>query len=464
MTKLLNPFDILKLYPGKVRLPALPRDESIPPEDYLKVKVHPGTNVSGRVFGVTGLPGTGKTYRLLHDVEAFNSYYGDTGFCQVTSLNNTTVDEVNRRQFTKNQLRSTNVKKHLTLHKIGWNLMGGKELPSEIKVRRKGSPEYNQKPLTKELAKQYVDDADYLNKKRHLKSAYKAWNATEDPFPDELLDTSALPNECGYDNTIYKICLEHQRQFEVGELVLAHPETPFRGALLIDEAQDLSPLHCVMLGWYALKEHLFIRFYGDPNQMMDQDRKMPFLWEQGAPIEEFYGIDKYRRCPLSIAELAEMTMPGLVAPAENWCQRGDLNEPILGQVIPTRTAVNGKGVRNPIPTCTGQSIHESRHRVETGLKYVAPGVVPGVKPEAIERAKEEGLPTVHLSTAFGVKGLEDDVVTVQPMLPKHVKAYLRGDITTRRRVYVALTRCKGRLIIHQEMLDMIIKGAAFKWN
>lgn len=464
MTKLINPFEILNLNPGKVFLPELPRDESITYESILDVPVNPGSFTSGRLIGVTGLPGTGKTHRLLNDVQALNNFHRKAKFCQVTSLNNTTVNEVKHRQSTNDQEGLARVQRHMTLHKIAYYDMGGEEHCGSVKMKRKVAPKYLTEEFTEESREQYVKDAPHRGAKRELAGAFKEWNPTEEPLPEDLSDRSALPQEFGYDYTLFRVCLEYQERFLRGDLVGSYQRGPFKGALLIDEAQDLSPLHAIVLGWYALEKHFYIRFYGDPNQMMDQDRKLPFLWEQGGKVEEFYGLDKYRRVPLQIAELAEMVLPGLVAPAEKWCKRDEFGRLVHGQIIPVPPPANGKQKRKPIEVSQGFSIHESRYRVNTGCKYVAPGVSTGCTVEAVEKPKREGRPHVVISTAFMVKGREHEVVTLQPMLPKHVAAYLRGDLQTRRRVYVAITRSKGRLIIHQEMLDMINEGANQRWD
>jgi hypothetical protein len=466
VTKLLNPFELLLEYTAPVYKPEILAPDD--PRDFLNRPMYPGEMSPGRLVLVQGFAGVGKTYRLMHDMDAINSLYWPQSFCAVTSLNNATVNEVNKRVRERSEGEPPwAIKYHRTLHKIIYHWIG-KEVGGQVRVHWKERAKYLDEPFNESSLAEYVADADYQDKeKRTLSGAFKAWDATREKLPSFLANPSTLPPECGFDWTLYKVCLEMERRFAAGELMLAAGELdlpphdePFRCALLIDEAQDLSPLHAVALGWYALEKHLSIRCYGDKNQAMDQDRQLPFLWEQGGEVEEFCGADPTkRRVPLNIGKLCEKVLPGRLPPAEEWCNTGEGGKG-QGRVIPVSTTTKSE----LIEVSRGFSLHESRYRVKTGFKSVAPGVKAGPTVESVQKLKDKGLPNVVISTPFMTKGRESELVTIQRWLPKHQRAYLRGCIQARNRLYVSLTRTTDLAMINTEMLDMIEQGRNHRWE
>lgn len=483
MSKLLNPFEILLEYQRPTYSPSSrPRVDASNP---LSTVMYPGECSPGPLVVIQGAAGVGKTHRLMGDMGLMNGIRGRLDYCEVTSLNNATVDEVNDRVCeeahsavkgasldeatpeeangrTREEMQRgvERVETHRTLHKTIYHWLG-KQVGGQVAARRTRPAQYLKEPFNDELLSQYVADAEYKDEeKRALKGAFKAWDATREPLPEFLANPAALPPECAYDWTLYKVCLEMERKFAAGELLLPSKTMPFRGALLIDEAQDLSPLHALALGWYALDHHLQVRCYGDPNQMMDQDRPMPFLWEQGGKLEYFFGADpSRRRVPMAIGRLCEMVLPGRVPPAEEWCNL-ESEAKGVGRVIPVSTPTK----RELIEVSKGFSIHESRYRVKSGFKFVAPGVAVGPTVGSVQKLKKQGLPHAVISTAFMTKGREHELVTIQRWLPKHQDEYLAGSVQARNRLYVALTRTTDIAIIHTEMYDMILRGRYHKWN
>jgi superfamily I DNA/RNA helicase len=394
----------------------------------------------------------------MHDMDAINSLHGSSSFCTVTSHANATVDEVNDRIRKRSEgMQPWELHYHSTLNKILYHWLG-KEVGGQVRVHWKKRAKFLDEPFDEHSIAEYVAEVDNRNdEKRALSRAFKAWDATKEKLPNHLANPAALPSECAYDWTLYKVCLEMERRLAAGELDLPPHDAPFRGALLIDEAQDLSPLHAVALGWYALDKHLSIRCYGDKNQAMDQDRQLPFLWEQGGEVEEFCGADPTkRRVPLNIGKLCEKVLPGRIPPAEEWCNTGQNK----GRIIPVTT----RSKREMIEVSRGFSIHESRYRVKQGFKFVAPGVKAGPKVESVQDLRDRGLPHVVISTPFMTKGRQAELVTIQRWLPHHQDDYLAGSLQARNRLYVSLTRTTDLTMIHAEMLDMIEQGKNYRWK
>jgi AAA domain-containing protein len=424
-----NPFEVMKK--GRVFLPDPPHDWST--TSPLDVPLYPGRwNEAGRGLIIQGAPGVGKTHRLLHDLTTLNSLWGRIDkYGMVTSKNNATVNEANirleRRYCT-------------TAHALLWRWKGS-EVGGQIEPpKKRGRPPYFRHLPTAQLRKQYVDDAGYGRKgdARDYSEAFLSWDPMREPLPDLLSDPSQIPSSCAFSWTALQICLDCEARFQAGRMTI--PEGKFRGALLIDEAQDIEPLLALALGWFALEKHLEVRCYGDPNQMLDQDRELPFLWDQFGEVEMFFGSDpKRRRVPLRIAQLAEKILPGRVPPAEDWA-----NPTKPGMVIPMSCPNSEK-----LQTFGGFTVCESRWAVDKAMEFVAPGVCVALSEEV------EAPFDAVISTAFMLKGHQSELVTIQRWKPKHLERYKEGDLQARRRLYVSVTRSMERLCIHEEMLEMI---------
>jgi hypothetical protein len=372
-------------------------------------------------------------------MDSMNSLHGNERYCRVTAKNNATVIEANAR------LEHSFCR---TAHSMLWGWKG-KALAGEINAPgRKGRPRYFTQLVNTALIKEYIFDAPGRKNgpARELEEFFLAWDPTVDELPKEMRNPKLLPSSCAFAWTALRICLECEAEWKSG---WRPPTGKFKGALLIDEAQDIEPLLAIALGWYALYHHLEVVCFGDPNQMLDQDRLMPFLWDQVDEVEYFFGTDpNKRRCPMSHAELAAQVLPGLVPPAHEW------GNPSKQGVIIEMSCPDSK----KLFTYGGFTIGESRWAVDTCLDYVAEGVRIALSPECKEPFD------ALVSTVFMLKGHEHELVTVQLIKPYHRKTYLAGELQARRRLYVALTRSMDRLVIHSGMLRLVRDGAGIDFG
>lgn len=444
-----NPFTLMQH--GKVFHPDPPRDYSH--TGTLNVPLGAGETRVGRVHLIQGAPGIGKTTRLISDYRTLSERNWEP---MVTAQSKSAMYQANSRLEKEGE-----VGEHKTIHSLVWDWLG-KSLSSRIVARREKRPRYLDEPFDAKLVEQYLKDANYQAKGVHRDNhsdIYRGWDPTTEPKPELLAEAASLPNNCAYLHTLELVCRKMEERMAEGDLwalrktagKYAHLET----VVLVDEAQEMCPLEALALGWWALDNHAAIRIYGDRNQDLHSDRLTPFLWDQHDSEESYYGTPHMRRCTLSSGRLCELVLPGQVPPAAEWC-----NPTREGVVIPYPT----KGKRERIPSTGGYVICDTRWGVTNALKAVPPFVKPGATDKAVSRQKELGLPHVVVSTAFQVKGGTTDSAIIQRWSTNSMNKYLMGDPSMRKQLFVALSRTTDRLIIHPDMLDMIQRGADFRWN
>lgn len=414
---------------------------------------HPATTERFWVF--SGLPGVGKTYQMIQDLRSVV----DQGWAKtfdVISQTNYAVKNAGKDIFEKEMPKGVCIQAR-TLHKLIWGALtplrvAGLAPPAAFQIGPSKSkrPAYLTNVLDvtdRKMRERYVKDApsgesDDSKITQKLFSEYDPW---VDGLPDPKM-LGDVPRACRFDQSLLHYLLATESAPSRWEKFVLGPEVilEYRPWIFVDEFQDFTPLQAAALIRYADINGAVVRLYGDPNQAMATNRRLPKLLEiaeKCGKVTPIFGSPGFRRCPYPIAEVAHKILPDVCPVPELWANNGS-----KGRVV-TVTCPNSEKIR----VARGFSIGESRWAVATSIKFAATHQYV-FSPEGLPEG-ETDIPV--FATAFGVKGYEADVVTIQRWKPKHMEAYRRGEPEARRRMFVAVSRSKGTLVIHREMLDMI---------
>ncbi|MFE5943815.1 HelD family protein [Streptomyces sp. NPDC056480] len=208
------------------------------------------------------------------------------------------------------------------------------------------------------------------------------------------------------------------------------------GHVVVDEAQDLSPMECRAIarrtGFGSLTVLGDLAQGTTPWAARDWREQLAHLGKSGAPVVP---LTLGYRVPAAIVDLANRLLPHLGAdvPAGRSVRRD-------GEVTVTRTTD-----RLDLPGATAEAVREALAAEGSVGVITADGLV-GPVAEAVRECRADDRVTVLPATV--VKGLEfDHVVVVEPAAI--VAAEARGP----NRLYVALTRAVSRLtLVHEAEL------------
>ena len=275
---------------------------------------------------------------------------------------------------------------------------------------------------------------------------------------------------------------------EIGDLL---ERTTSLGHIILDEAQDLSPMQLRAVGRRASTGSLTV--LGDlaqgttPWATRSWDESLEHLGKPGAHLEE---LTRGFRVPASVLEYAARLLPriapGLALPASVRSNPGRLHiVPARGRVLPT-TLVEVRAALESAPGTVGVIVSDDAVTSTVaalqaaGLEYTAlgsrapapQGEGSGIANSGIANSgtadsgtADSGGPTgppeprVHLVPATLAKGLEfDQVVVVEPAA---IVAAEPDERTGLRRLYVVLTRAvSGLTVVHDEPLPADLREAA----
>jgi AAA domain-containing protein len=410
------------------------------------------------LWAFKGLPGVGKTHQLLEDLNHVLSGGCVKNFCVISQTQFAVKGARNR--FDQKAVPKDCSVVAMTLHSLIWKELkrlrkAGVVTPATqgMSPGRSKRPEYFTKPIGKSdngSLDQYCKEAP-SNEREDTKAIQKLFSEY-DPFIDLCPNPKMLgdvPASCRFDQSLLFYYLHGTvsgTYMAVKSIHDAKTAAVHRDWVFVDEFQDFSPLQAAALLRYAEQTGCVLRMYGDPNQAMGTTRPLPKLLEiaeRDGKVTDIFGDSEYRRCPYKIAELGHKIQPETTAPPEVWAN------PNYEGIVEAFSCSRSK----KYPVARGFSIGESRWAVRTAVGFANfPLPQIALSPEALPR---DGTEVPVFSTPFGVKGYEHEVVTIQLWKPKHMKAYRRGCPMARRQLFVSVTRSKGILLIHREMLEMI---------
>ncbi|GAA1122668.1 ATPase AAA [Kribbella jejuensis] len=224
---------------------------------------------------------------------------------------------------------------------------------------------------------------------------------------------------------------------EVGAVL---ERVPTYGHVIVDEAQDLSPMQCRAIA--RRSDHNSITVLGDlaqgttPWAATDWRSQLTYL---GKPTAEIVALSTGYRVPATVVELANRLLTALqveVPPTRSFRSDGELtithvDDLAAGCVAAVRRALAGEGSIGVIA---------ADHRL--------PALTDALKATGIEFSAADGDARVTAVPATLAKGLEyDHVIAIEPA--EIITAEPRGP----NRLYVVLTRAVSRLdVLHHRAL------------
>jgi AAA domain-containing protein len=379
-----------------------------------------------RIESVIGPPGTGKTTRLLKDVEELLAKE-IKAHVAITSYTNYSCNEVARR------LESPSVKAE-TLYKLA--------SPHTKKYRPGGNSFKARNKLYQNsilwsgntaAIQQYVNDAPSSAPRRErefLQHRLRELHSCTDKFPSWIHDEK-FPRGMEYDVTL-------ARWLEDGApRKFLHP---FFSHIFVDEAQDVSVLQGRVIQALCLPGGT-IRAYGDPHQAIltqGLEGEQPSLFARAGETETLTGGF---RVPLNIAQLAQQVMEPLgCPPAEDWADHSRTGDILLF----------GQGMKPRSGFCIAHS-----RAVAATFANCCP--VPFIlDPRVCLKEKIDFCHTPLFGAPAMVKGWESKTVYLHKFAPRFMRAYDEGCPHVRRQVYVAITRCQRRLLLHSEWYRRLV--------
>lgn len=381
-----------------------------------------------------GMPGVGKTHTMIHD---HIPRLIDLGYeVHIVSQTTYAVETAANRlpaEYSGDVSCST-------LHKFLFN-RGSKEHADRFTARMISKQAYNSRPLQvgadDALLDAYVQDAP-SNRNKEVERRAK-YLATFDPYGDDPIEKwvedPAIHRSLAYDMTLLRYWKSLRTELDSTPLL-----SFFRGVILIDEAQDVTPLQSAVLREIARKLGFAIRVYGDPHQQISNDYDAPLFAEVADDdLTILPGHPKYKRVPWRIAQLAWSLDPSM----PHWSEWANMD--CEGEI-----RVFDKSV---YPVQCGMSLSESRARTRTCAKETRKHQYT-LDPKVAHKYGWDLGRSPLFCCIHGAKGWESDVVICQRWLPNHRAKVRRGEQVARNQLFTILTRCKKTLYIHREMLEL----------
>ncbi|WP_256838072.1 HelD family protein [Ornithinimicrobium faecis] len=254
---------------------------------------------------------------------------------------------------------------------------------------------------------------------------------------------------------------------EIGD---ALERTSSLGHIILDEAQDLSPMQLRAVGRRASTGSLTV--LGDlaqgttPWATRSWDESLTHLGKAGAHLEE---LTRGFRVPAAVIEYAARLLPqiapGLALPESVRSNRGRLElAPAGGRLTPTTISAT-RAALDGAPGTVGVIVADdaikgmARALQAADLEHTVlgtPTAEPGPDADSAQDATEFHEPRVQLVPATLAKGLEfDQVVVVEPAA---IVAAEPDERTGLRRLYVVLTRAvSGLTVVHDEPLPEALR-------
>ncbi|MCK0110842.1 AAA family ATPase [Ornithinimicrobium sp. F0845] len=249
--------------------------------------------------------------------------------------------------------------------------------------------------------------------------------------------------------------------------------TPSLGHIILDEAQDLSPMQLRAVGRRASTGSLTV--LGDlaqgttPWATRSWTESLEHLGKSGAHLEE---LTRGFRVPAAVLEYAARLLPriapDLALPESVRSNRGRLElVPAGGQLLSAVVAA-ARGALAGAPGTVGIIVADGEVRATAraldsgGLEHTVLGGVRATEDPAPEQAaQDQPPPRVQLVPATLAKGLEfDQVVVVEPAA---IVAAEPDERTGLRRLYVVLTRAvSGLTVVHDQPLPVELRSGAMR--
>ncbi|WP_410791581.1 HelD family protein [Kribbella sp. C-35] len=218
------------------------------------------------------------------------------------------------------------------------------------------------------------------------------------------------------------------------------------GHVIVDEAQDLSPMQCRAIA--RRSEHTSITVLGDLAQgttAWAADDWATQLTHLGKPATEIVALSTGYRVPATVVELANRLLEALdvaVPPTTSYRSDGELTITRVDDLA----AACVENIRRALSVEGSIGVIAADHQL--------PAVSDALKAAGIETSAADGDGRVAVVPASLAKGLEyDHVIAVEPA--EIVASETRG----LNRLYVVLTRAVSRLdILHQADLPTELEG------
>ena len=416
---------------------------------------HPMTNKRFWVF--EGNPGVGKSYTLAGDLKSvMGSFLKPSVYA--TSQTRFAVGKLEDNLPNSTKLRVATL--HSLIYRASKRYREAGLMPPLSGSFKPGAAEmanYADLVFDKtddDIISRYERDAPSLatDETKEVAELLREYDPETGALPNARL-LGNVPNGCQYDQTLLFYLLATQDEEPHDDRLFrekgwdSHMRLDRRPWIFVDEGQDFTWLQtCALLRWAKLSSAV-VRVYGDPNQAMGTKKQTPPLFElaQAAGMTTpILGDPDWRRCPYPFAELAYKVLPRTVPPPEQW------SSPNKVGIIESFSCPRSR----KRPVSKGISISVSRYECATAIKYAQADKV-AVSPKAWKGKSELQDSVPVFSTSYGAKGYESDIVTIQRWSPKHMGFYREGCPRYRRQLFVAITRAKKVLFIHEDMLEMI---------
>lgn len=372
------------------------------------------------IQAIIGLPGVGKTQRLIQDLEEHLKWCPSI-WPAVTSYTNFTCDGVTRR--VGGEIESDTIYKLIYPH--------AKHYVPSSSFYRPSKKRYQKDTLRSEdtsAIKEFVDDAPTSRGTKAERSMVQRMrrelHSCSDEFPSWIHDEK-IPRGLQHDVTL-------ARWLDAG----ANLESNYQrlSSIYVDEAQDLSVLQARAV--LALcRPDAQIRVYGDPFQAIltqGLEGESPPLFAWADETETLVGG---HRVPLPIARMAQKVMePWGCPPAEDWA---DLSR--KGEILRfSDGARHRQGFRITHSRATAATLAR-----DCPVKFL-------LDPKVCLRRNVDFRQTPLFGAPAMVKGWESPVVYLHKFAKRFMQQFDQGDFHVRKQVFVALTRAQYRVQLHDE--------------
>lgn len=405
-----------------------------PPEPTLEDQLWGlGSNVPFHAF--LGMAGVGKTYTLCESHLPKVLMYEDQNI-YITSQTSFAIETVLARLKPEDRDRVTCA----TFHSLAYH-WGTKEF-AEGGTRLARSKEAHktqlfQKGIDDEAMRLYEKNAPSnlpLEVKRRRDFLATFDPACPEPIPPWVFE-KPIHDSLRFDMTLLRFWASPERKN-----VDLRENFRIAGYLFVDEAQDLTPLQADLLLWFARRNRLAVRVYGDPNQQINYDYEAPlFAFARQEEVTILEGHPDYKRVPLEIARAAHTFRPN-APPPEAWAN------------LQTRGVIRPYGDRT-YPVSQGYSLSLSRSGVARASE-ACPRQQFAVSPLAAREAGWDPGKKPIFSTIHGAKGWEAPTVTIQPLKPSYMRKLRDGDPVMSRLMFTAMTRAQETLYLPASIYEL----------